>query len=378
MSKNITTQNSGNNNYDVLENQIGSEGGAMAETGKSLGKLTHASEILGGQRDLTNSELKDFNEFKKRGIEERSKRAAFGNTENTPNIGEGWIQLNRSEMGERSQFYPAGWEFFIKPASMMSVKNWTAVDETNPAQVNKVMSEIIRSSVRINTHDINPAGWQYINSWDKFWFILKVRQATFVSGDYKIEFNDSCSECGSDITYELTPEALSFDLPAQEQIEKYWKGNHWEINPAEFDVIEDNGTSYTQPVLLFPPTIGKDNAIIEWASEKVQLKQNIDQTFIKFLPWLIQGIPSATDPVARNASINQAYRRYKSWGLVMFEWMSSVIDGINVIPSDTLTRICPNCGQEAHSQVRFPDGIKTLFLIKSKAKSFTRRGVSDK
>lgn len=373
------------NKYDSLESQIGDAGSVPNET-LSLGKIRHP-EVLGEQPDLNRDELKSFEDFKSRSYANRQKRAieAQAAREKEIMIEDGWVPLDRSELGERSQFYPMSWEFFIKPASVMSIKNWTAVDETKPDQVNRVMNEIIKSSVKIDAHDVNAAGWQSINSWDRFWFILKVRELTFTKGDYKIEFEDTCSECGEDLKYELKPSSLGFDCPNPEDVKQYWNGKYWEINPYDYDVVEDNGKCYGihvdentgatvgENLKLYIPTIGKDNAIIEWATERVQNQQTIDQTFIKFLSWLLPSVPPK-DSIVRNKIIQRIYKTYKEdWGPVMFNWVDEAIDTITVIPSENLVRICPHCGMEAHSQVRFPNGIKALFRTQSTAKKFGRR-----
>jgi hypothetical protein len=344
-------------NYDELENQIGDAGGT--EQPKGLGKIQH-TEILTGKVDLTSDEDESRKAFNARTKSERAKRKEAAANSFT----DGWIQIDRASMGIRSNFYPIGWEFYVKPAQVTAIKNWTAVDETNAQQVNNVLNEIIRTSVKIDTHGFGRGGWQSINSWDRFWFILKVREATFTQGETEIKFEDACSECDHDILYTLTSDALFYEFPDDELIDNYWVQDHWEIDPEEYDVNHER-------VKLYTPTLGKDQAIIDWATAKARQNQKLDENFIRFLSWMLD--KPARDMQVLDRQIESLHKEYKSWDIVMFEFMEDVVKNITINPSEQLRVTCPNCGQEATSTVRFPSGIRALFKTETKAKKFGSR-----
>lgn len=356
------------NNYDELEDQIGDFGGVEQNTEsqtenteqKGLGKLTR-KEAYGQKADLTDEEQSSLSHFKNRLNEARKERRE------QINIGDGWVPIDREEMGVRSQFYPPEWEFFVKPAPVMSIKNWTAVDEERTDQVNQVFNEIIRTSVKIDTHGVGTGGWGQINSWDRFWFILKVRELTFTQGEAKIEFEDACDQCDADITYNLTANNIFYEFPDEDLIEKYWDGRQWNIDPQEYDVNHE-------PIVLYTPKLGKDDAVLEWAIARARAKQKVDETFINFLIWMIN--KPAKDAQALDRQIDKLYKEYKSWSLEMFDFMSDVIVNITINPSEKLRCKCPNCGQEATSTVKFPNGIKRLFKVETKAKKFGSRSAN--
>ena len=255
-----------------LDAMLETEIGGIGEETVGLGKLQHKA-AYGQKEDLNAEEQDSLNKFLRRGkeIKEEQERVE---------ISSGWIPVNREDMGIRSQFYPATWEFFVKPATMKAIKNWTAIDESRPDQVNKVFNEIIRQCVKIDTHSTQGAGWAQIRSWDRFWFILKVHEYTFTNGENKIEFTDECTECGADTTYTLTANALHYEFPDESLIEYYWNGTTWVIDPSEYDVDHD-------PITLYTPTLGKDEAIIDWATSKVRAGSKIDESFIEFLIWML-------------------------------------------------------------------------------------------
>lgn len=337
----------------VLETQIG---GIGADQPKNLGKLRNKA-AYGQKEDLTDEEVRSFKEFNEKA------NKIHENIQDDVQIGNGWIPINRDEMGLRSIFYPQSWQFYIRPATVNAIKNWTAVNEERADEVNKVFNEIIKSCVKIETTDINKASWDQINSWDRFWFILKIREYTF-PGENVVEFNDYCSECNDEIKFSLTSKGLFYEYPDEDIIDKYWTGLRWEIDPTEYGLNHE-------PIILYTPKLCKDDAIIEWATNKVRNKQNIDETFIKYLVWLLD--KPSKDAQMLDRQIQKIYNEYKKWDIDTFNFITDVINNININPSEKLKTTCPSCDREVTSNVQFPNGIKTLFASKSTVKKFGSR-----
>lgn len=333
-----------------LEEQIGNLGGA---TGGGLGKLRSKSK----KDQLTEEEQKSLEEFKERAKNIKEEQADVV-------VGSGWIPVDRSEMGTRSLFYPADWSFFVKPATVQLIKNWTSIDDNDPQQVYRILNEVVKSSVKIETGGSFGRGWQSINTWDRLWFVLKVREVTFAKGESKVEYEDECDKCGANIIYTLSPSALHYEFPDDDLIEKYWDGQKWVIDPEEY------GVSHAQ-ITLYTPTLGNDDTILEWVRAKVQMKQTVDETFITFLPWMFNKVPK--DPQMIDKMFNKIYTEYKDWDINMFEFMSDVVRNINIDQSETLRVKCPECGQEGTSTVRFPNGVKELFRVETQVKKFGSR-----
>lgn len=347
--------------YNSLENQIGDLGGEPGSESLKGKKLTHKA-AYGQPEDLSSDEKDSMTKFLKK--TRKTEQQILASREE-PMIAQGWIPLDRSELGKRSLFYPDGYEFYIRPAQVQAIKNWTAIDEERPDVLNKVFNEIIRTCVKI-TDNGEPIPWGMLNSWDRFWFILKVREYTFANGESKIEFEDSCSECEEDITFELKSSSLYYEFPDDDIIEKYWDGEKWVIDPREYDVDHDVITLYT-------PKLGKDEAIIEWATERARAKQkkDIDETFIKFLVWMIN--KPSKDMNMFDKQVKKCQTEYKSWDIDTFGFINDVVTNITINPSEKMKRTCPHCGREAISTVQFPNGIKILFTVESKAKKFGSR-----
>lgn len=341
---------------ELLEETLAAEIGDMGGEDTNLGKLQRKS-AYGQKEDLDTEDRASMERFLNKGKQLKAETEAV-------EVSSGWIPVNRADMGIRSQFYPESWEFFVKPATMKAIKNWTAIDESRPDQVNKVFNEIIRQCVKIDTHSAQGAGWAQIRSWDRFWFILKVHEYTFTNGENKIEFTDECTECGNDTTYTLTANALHYEFPDETLIEDYWNGTNWVIDPTEYDVDHE-------PITLYTPTLGKDEAIIEWATARVRGGGKIDESFIEFLIWMID--KPSRDANMLDRQIEKLHKEYNSWDVEMFTFMRDVLKNITINPKETLTTRCPQCGQETISGVQFPNGITALFGSSKPRKKFGSR-----
>lgn len=343
---------------EVLENEIGAIG-TEEQVEPALGKIKYGPAASRYEEKSIENE-DSFSKFMDKANKLKEEREAAQAVE----VSMGWIPVNREELGERSKFYPEEWEFFVKPATMKAIKNWTSIDESRPDQVNKVFNEIIRQCVKIDTHSPQGAGWAQINSWDRFWFILKVREYSFATGEQKVEFTDECSECGCDVTYNLNASALHYEFPDPDLVENYWTGKEWIIDPSEFDVNHD-------PIKIYTPKLGKDEAIIDWAVAKNRNGGKIDETFIEFLVWLLD--KPSKDLQVLDRQIEKIHKEYNSWDVDMFSFMRDVIKNVTINPSENLSTRCPQCGLETVSGVRFPDGITALFGSNKPKKKFGSR-----
>lgn len=339
----------------MLENEIGGLG-TEEQVQTTMGKLKHKA-AYGQKEDLNDAEQESLNRFLNRGKQLKEEAEIV-------QISTGWVPVSREDMGIRSMFYPSEWEFFVKPATMKAIKNWTAIDESRPDQVNRVFNEIIKQCVKIDTHDTKGAGWAQINSWDRFWFILKVREYTFAMGENKVEFTDECNECGQEIQFVLTADSLHYEFPDENLVQDYWNGKEWEIDPTEYDVDHE-------PIKLYTPKLGKDEAIIEWATNRHRAGGKLDETFIEFLVWLLD--KPSRDPQMLERQIEKIQKEYNSWSVEMFTFMRDVIKNITINPSENLSTRCPQCGQETISGVQFPDGITALFGVNKPRKKFGSR-----
>jgi hypothetical protein len=353
------------NEFDeLLESQIGDLGGVEEQNSLEGKKL---KKIPGKKQDLSSDQDAEMQEFLARS-RSRSKIVKQDDdvpTASFPRISEGWNEIDRTEMGIRSNFYPDDWAFYIRPATVEAIKNWSAIDEERIDVLNNVFNDIIRSCVSIKAATGN-IPWNRINSWDRFWFILKVRELTFKQGEAKIEFSDTCTECDNELFYTLNPKSLFYEFPDDDIVDKHWNVSEriWYIDPKEYGLDKP-------AVKFYIPTLEKDQAILDWGIARARASKKLDQTFLKFLPWMLSKVPK--DAQVLEKFIMEAQQVYKSWDVEMFEFMDDVVRNITINPSEKLRQVCPHCGEEVVSNVRFPNGVRALFKTEAKHTKFGSR-----
>lgn len=282
-------------------------------------------------------------------------------------VANGWIMMDKSKLKTNAMFYPEDWQFMIRPASTDAIKKWNSVDESRKdfqIQWNQVFNEMIKSSIAIKT----PTGmlnWTHINAWDRFLFILEARRVSFTNNN-RIEFTEPCDVCGADVTYVVDTDSIYFDMPDQEIIDKHWDVDEmcWKIDPKDYDM---NGSI----IKLYPPTLGKNDAIFQWAYAQAQTGKQLNEGFLEFLPWMMKSAPK--DAKLLDKAIKEYERQYRSWDFEMFDFMQEIIRNVNVASEDKLIATCPDCGSEVHSTIQFQNGLKSLFTMESGRKRFGRK-----
>lgn len=278
---------------------------------------------------------------------------------------DGWIDVDKRLLGDRAIFYPEDWQFRIKPATVEAIRNWSTIDNENPNSIDDVFNEILKSCLAIVTTQ-GPLPWSNVRSWDRFFFILLIREYTFQQGEKKIEYTEDCPNCDNPVTFTLNSGSLMYELPDKE-IMKYFsvEEQNWLIDPNEYDV------EWPEHVTLYLPTLEKDANIKAWMIDRVQNKKKIDQVFIKFLTWMAPKI--SKDLTIAQRQIREYEVKFKSWDTEMFSFMNDVVTNIMVTPSTKLIATCPVCGEEVTSDIRFPNGVSDLFNVSSGRKKFGKK-----
>lgn len=287
----------------------------------------------------------------------------------TAEIRDGWIPVDRGLLGERDKFYPEEWMFYIKPADVEAIRHWSTIDAENPNSIDDVFDEVLKSCLSIKSISGN-IPWHNVNVWDRFFFLLLIREYTFADGgEQKISFNRECPNCEVDVPFELVSTSLMFTLPDESVMKYYNQGKRtWEIIPSDFEV-----NTPQEMFEFYVPTREKDSNIKAWMIAELQENRNkkFDQVFIKFLPWMLPKV--SKDMTVAKTQIKRAQTEFKSWDIEVFSFLNEVIDGITVTPGTDIITTCPSCGEEVTAPIQFPDGISSLFSIPRRSKGFGKK-----
>ena len=340
--------------YDDVAEEAPSTNMASQMIGKKLNRLTRAMSSEERERD------KEF--IKSQNLSRIGQKIG-----ETSRVREGWLPVDRTLLGERDIFYPSDWSFYIRPATVEAIRNWSMIDDQNGNSIDEVFNEVLKTCLQIKDSTDRPIPWHNICSWDRFFFLLLIREYTFQDGESNISYYEDCPECETPVEFNLTSDALMYDMPDEEVISYYDQTSRtWAIDPSEYEVEGD-------PITLYVPTLEKDANIKAWMIRKLQENRNtkIDPVFIRFVSWMTPKI-SKDDEISKR-QMKQLKMAFDSLSIDQFEFMDEVLKNIIVTPKTKLIAKCPSCGEEVTSDIRFPNGVSGLFHIQSKRRKFGKK-----
>ena len=340
--------------YDDVAEEAPSTNMASQMIGKKLNRLPGA---------MSNEERERDKEF----IKSQNLSRIGQKIGETTRVREGWLPVDRALLGERDIFYPSDWSFYIRPATVEAIRNWSMIDDQNGNSIDEVFNEVLKTCLQIKDSTDRPIPWHNICSWDRFFFLLLIREYTFQAGESNISYYEDCPECEAPVEFNLTSDALMYDMPDEEVISYYDQTSRtWAIDPSEYEVEGD-------PITLYVPTLEKDANIKAWMIRKLQENRNtkIDPVFIRFVSWMTPKI-SKDDEISKR-QMKQLKMAFDSLSIDQFEFMDEVLKNIIVTPKTKLIAKCPSCGEEVTSDIRFPNGVSGLFHIQSKRRKFGKK-----
>ena len=340
--------------YDDVAEEAPSTNMASQMIGKKLNRLPGA---------MSNEERERDKEF----IKSQNLSRIGQKIGETTRVREGWLPVDRALLGERDIFYPSDWSFYIRPATVEAIRNWSMIDDQNGNSIDEVFNEVLKTCLQIKDSTDRPIPWHNICSWDRFFFLLLIREYTFQDGESNISYYEDCPECETPVEFNLTSNALMYDMPDEEVISYYDQTSRsWPIDPSEYEVEGD-------PITLYVPTLEKDANIKAWMIRKLQENRNtkIDPVFIRFVSWMTPKI-SKDDEISKR-QMKQLKMAFDSLSIDQFEFMDEVLKNIIVTPKTKLIAKCPSCGEEVTSDIRFPNGVSGLFHIQSKRRKFGKK-----
>lgn len=340
--------------YDDVHEEAPSTNMASQMIGKKLNRLPGA---------MSNEERERDKEF----IKSQNLSRIGQKIGETTRVREGWLPVDRVLLGERDIFYPSDWSFYIRPATVEAIRNWSMIDDQNGNSIDEVFNEVLKTCLQIKDSTDRPIPWHNICSWDRFFFLLLIREYTFQDGESNISYYEDCPECETPVEFNLTSGALMYDMPDEEVISYYDQTSRtWAIDPSEYEVEGD-------PITLYVPTLEKDANIKAWMIRKLQENRNtkIDPVFIRFVSWMTPKI-SKDDEISKR-QMKQLKMAFDSLSIDQFEFMDEVLKNIIVTPKTKLIAKCQSCGEEVTSDIRFPNGVSGLFHIQSKRRKFGKK-----
>ena len=249
-------------------------------------------------------------------------------------------------------FYKKDIQIKIRAAKVQEIQNYSTIDNMNYIDVTEKMNQLLGSCVKV-IHGNGMAGsYKDLKDGDRLFIIFMIRELTFQKGP-SLAKEVTCEHCTHEfkIPFRATngPEhKKSFDLHEMpEKLEKYFNR---ELRCFDFNI---NGVSYK----IAPPTIGIQEIFFDNIKGKVQAEKNPNVSFLKIIPFTLWDKSKITDE-----GIKAKEDEFKRMDMYTFQVLNQAVEKM-IFGLKGLNAECPECGGEVHTDMSFPEGASSLFVI---------------
>ena len=249
-------------------------------------------------------------------------------------------------------FYKAGTKISIRGADVKEVQEYSVVDDKNYLDVTDKMNNILKTCIRFTHPDGRIGSYKNIKDADRLYIIFMIRELTFPGGknlskevtchscknEFKIEFRATSSD--------LKPRTFyNYEMPEKltKFFDEYDKVYKITINDVDYEFA--------------PPTIGLQESLFSDIKQKVQMDKNPNVSFLKIMPFIMhEKIDMKDDEITKKL---QEFGRIDMESFqVINQFVNNMIFGIKELKTE-----CPSCRQEVYTDMTFPSGASSLFVI---------------
>jgi hypothetical protein len=219
------------------------------------------------------------------------------------------------------------------------------------------MNGILKSCVRYILPSGQMGSYKNVKDADRLYLIFMIRELTFPGGK-NLSKDVTCSYCHKEFSIEFrstnsdgNPKTfINHEMP--KKISKFFD-NYEKV--YKIPIKDKNGDSVNYN--LAPPTIGLQEVLFGDIKQKVQLEKEPNVSFLKIIPFQLHDrVDITTD------GIKAKEQEYQSMDMTTFQILNQAINQMLFGIKDLQTK-CPECGQEVRTDMSFPEGASSLFII---------------
>lgn len=254
-------------------------------------------------------------------------------------------------------FYKPGTKISIRAAKVEEVQAYSVVDDKNPMDWVDKMNDILKSCLRFIQPNGMNGSYKDVKDSDRVYLIFMIRELTFPGGK-NLSKEVTCPNCRHEfeIPYRATHSEdkaktfVNFEMP--EKIQKFYdefervyviKINDKNGNPVEYKMA--------------PPTIGMQETLFGDVKEKVQTEKEPNISFLKVIPYQMYDRITITPE-----GIKEKEKEYRNMDMTTFQILNKFVDNMKFGIKELSMR-CPECGEEVHTNMTFPEGVSSIFVI---------------
>lgn len=296
---------------------------------KNIESDTASKEEIQGQKKVSREEFEKMNE-----------------EDSTLPLGYSKIPLEN--LPTRGLFYPEGTKIMIRAAETGEIRHWSTIDESDTRDIISHLNSIVKACTRIQLPE-DTMEYRDLKEADRLFIILSIRDLTFKEGQNRIMMPVENPDTGNKVDVELK----NNNLDVQDVDDKFMEYYSDEDNCFEIS-LKKSSEKYT----IEPPSIGMSQKITDFISKQNKENSHIDKTFIRTFPFIEQDWRSLT-----HEKIMKEQNKSKTWNQVTVSVLLNFVEGIQVGQKPFLTHKFEDSAREVTVPIKFPGGIKSLFLI---------------
>jgi len=236
------------------------------------------------------------------------------------------------------------------------------VDDKNLIDVTEKMNQLLSSCVRVELPDGKNGSYRDIKDGDRLQIIFMIRELTFQSGN-SLAKEIQCDFCSHDFS-------IPFRATANSRVPKTFTHHEMPEDLKSFYNTENRCFEFEINGHIFklsPPTIGIQEVFYEDIKNKVAEKKTPNVSFLKIIPFLLHDRITITSD-----GIKAKEDEFKKYDMNTFQILNHAVDKM-VFGLKGLTMKCPECGQEVHTDMTFPNGSSSLFVISNPFDYFDKK-----
>jgi DNA-directed RNA polymerase subunit RPC12/RpoP len=249
-------------------------------------------------------------------------------------------------------FYKPGFSIKIRAAKVQEVQAYSVVDDKNLIDVTEKMNQMLSACVRVDLPNGLKGSYKDIKDGDRLQLVFMIRELTFQSGN-SLAKDITCEYCSHEFkipfraTANATNQKTFTEHEFPEELKKFFNENE---RVFEFNI---DGVIFK----LAPPTIGLQETIYKHIEEVVKDKKTPNVSYLKIIPFLLHDRITIT-----KKGITAKEDEFKRFDMNTFQILNHAVDKM-VFGLKGLKMKCPECGQEVHTDMTFPNGASSLFVI---------------
>ena len=247
-----------------------------------------------------------------------------------------FINIDVSEL-PCSHFYPSGTTVFVRAAKVKEIQAFSVVDDSNFYDIYEKVNHMVSSCCFLKTPDQKKIPYTNLMDGDRWYMLFIIRELTFQKG------TDLFTEVDN-IKIPIKRGYFTFH-EMDDKLKKY------------YDKIEGCFIFPTKigEVKMSPPTIGVQKSFSDYMIKKVQSKKDLDQSFLKIIPYTLPGRLSITEE-----GIEKKYKEFETMNDKLFQFLNQAVNKMSFGISGV--RTVDEGGMEVRSEDIFPSGVSGLFI----------------